>query len=138
MRCPALLVCVVYIIGQAIKGKQNRTTERVLVYVDHVIQLLQELLRQYGTQHFIKRLEYAIQTCRDLRYLVEQTDIFRSHSNIPCQNYVSDCLRSILAEWKEYQDCQDSLLIVMQMHTECRFADQEVKEDRGLTSLKSS
>ena len=90
-----------------IRGMQNRTTERVLVYFDHVIQLLQESLRQYGiasqnlTQHFIERLEYAVQTCRDLRYLVEQT-----HSDSLSE--LSDCLRSILAEWKEYQDCQDS------------------------------
>ena len=111
-----LLVCVVHIIGQAIKGMQNRTMERVLtgwtVYFDHVIQLLQESLRQYGiasqnlTQHFIERLEYAVQTCRDLRYLVEETDIFRSHSDSLSE--LSDCLRSILTEWKEYQDCQDS------------------------------
>ena len=79
---------------------QNRTTERALtgwnLYFDQVIQLLQESLRQYGianqslTQHFIERLEYALQTCRDLTNLVGQTGIFRSHTDSLSE--LSDCL----------------------------------------------
>ena len=99
---------------------QNRTLEGAregvltgwTLYFDQVIQLLQESQKQYGianqnlTQHFIERLEHGVQTCRDLRILVEQTEIFRSYSDSLSE--LLGYLRLILKEWKDYQDLQDS------------------------------
>ena len=59
------------------------------------------------------------------------------HTGIPCQNYQIAC-DQFWQNGKSIKIVKIHLLIAMQMHTECRFADQEIEEDRDLTSLKSS
>lgn len=89
------------------------------LYFDLMMRLLEESQRQYGianqtlTQHFIERIEHAIQTCRDLRNLIEQAGI-RSCSDSLSE--LLECLRSILTEWKAYQDNQDSLSVDTYVH----------------------
>ena len=62
---------------------------------------------------------------------------FSDRTPILCQNYQIVC-DQFWQSGKNTKIFKIHLLIVIQTRTECRFTAQEVKEDRGLTSLKSS
>jgi len=77
-------------------------------YFGLIVQLLEEAERHYGianlqcARHIVEHFEVAIQTCSNLKNVIDYHHIFQAYSESLTELLV--CLRSILGKWVHYQE----------------------------------
>jgi len=79
-----------------------------LTYFGLIVQLLEEAERHHGianlryAHHIVERFEVAIQTCSNLKNIIDYHHIFLAYSESLTELLV--CLQSILGKWIHYPE----------------------------------